>query len=118
MSERMISAIKSIANGKKATIPLMKFSEFTGFINEAIKEKEKFIMKEKSLTTEQKNDVLKFLSEIVKSTQTIEPPNQNLYDDTIECETDSFDSITIYLKNRYPIGFSDNLSMNHFLIDL
>ncbi|MEQ1968239.1 hypothetical protein ABLA30_14715 [Xenorhabdus nematophila] len=49
MSERMISAIRSLAKGEKATIPIMKFSEFSGFMNEVIKakEQEKITMKTK-----------------------------------------------------------------------
>ncbi|HHR6132299.1 TPA: hypothetical protein ACS72K_003954, partial [Providencia alcalifaciens] len=64
------------------------------------------------LTNDQKADLLHYIAPLTRLLDLFEGDiSPELYDEEITLHSDAFDSNSIFMKDGYPIGFSDNLLM-------
>lgn len=68
------------------------------------------------LTHEQKADLLHYIASLTRLLALFEGDiSPELYDEEITLHSDAFDSNSIFMKDGYPIGFSDNLNNMFYL---
>ncbi|WHT96029.1 MULTISPECIES: hypothetical protein [Providencia] len=68
------------------------------------------------LTNDQKADLLHYIAPLTRLLDLFEGDiSPELYDEEITLHSDAFDSNSIFMKDGYPIGFSDNLNNMFYL---
>lgn len=68
------------------------------------------------LTHDQKADLLHYITPLTRLLDLFEGDiSPELYDEEITLHSDAFDSNSIFMKDGYPIGFSDNLNNMFYL---
>lgn len=68
------------------------------------------------LTHDQKEDLLHYIAPLTRLLDLFEGDiPADLYDDQITLHSDAFDSKSVFMKEGYPIGFSDNLNNMFYL---
>ncbi len=68
------------------------------------------------LTNGQKADLLHYIAPLTRLLELFEGDiSPELYDEEIPLHSDAFDSNSIFMKDGYPIGFSDNLNNMFYL---
>lgn len=68
------------------------------------------------LTDGQKADLLHYIAPLTRLLDLFEGSiSPELYDEEITLHSDAFDSNSIFMKDGYPIGFSDNLNNMFYL---
>lgn len=68
------------------------------------------------LTHEQKTDLLDYIAPLTRLLALFEGDiSPELYDEEITLHSDAFDSNSIFMKDGYPICFSDNLNNMFYL---
>ncbi|WP_272582554.1 hypothetical protein [Providencia sp. PROV257] len=68
------------------------------------------------LTHDQKEDLLHYIAPLTRLLDLFEGDiSAELYDEEITLHSDAFDSKSVFMKEGYPIGFSDNLNNMFYL---
>lgn len=68
------------------------------------------------LTDGQKTDLLHYIAPLTRLLDLFEGDiSPELYDEEITLHSDAYDSNSIFMKEGYPIGFSDNLNNMFYL---
>lgn len=68
------------------------------------------------LTADQKADLFYYIAPLTRLLDLFEGDiSGDMYDEEITLHSDAFDSNSIFIKDGYPIGFSDNLNNMFYL---
>lgn len=74
------------------------------------------ISRKSALTHDQKADLLHYIAPLTRILNLFEGDiSREQYDEEITLNTDAYDSFSVFIKDGYPIGFSDNLSGMYYL---
>ena len=68
------------------------------------------------LTDDQKGDLFLYISPLTRLQDMLEGSiSTDLYDEQITLHTEAYDSYSVFMKNGYPIGWSDNVCALYYI---